>query len=672
MIARKPLTLTFILLLATCPSVVSAEAVTSEELAKRLDILWVLVAAAMVFLMQAGFMCVESGLARAKNSINVAIKNMADFLIAVFAFWAVGFGIMFGASWGGIVGTSDFFASVEHDPWMAAFIVFQAVFCGTAATIDSGAIAERTRFGAYLVVSLITSAFIYPVFGHWAWGSFFYGGTQGWLEALGFIDFAGSTVVHSVGGWVALAGIIVIGPRLGKFENGKPRRIQPHSLPLVYLGIFILTFGWFGFNCGSTLAATTDIAAIAWHTILAACVGGVVSSAISWKFDGHPEPEMIGNGVLGGLVAITAGCAHVSTVGSVVIGALAGFMVYTATRFVEHKLKLDDVVGAVAVHGVCGAVGTITLSFFVMPNMMPENTTMLQLLGVQSLGVLTCGVWAFGVGYTVLSVVNYFSPLRVSEEDEKIGLNVAEHGASSSILDLANSMHRVTNDSDYSIEARVEPEYGTEIGDLTECFNGMVDAIRAEKQLSEEAAKLEQKRSVELSNSLEKIQQAESKMKQEKCLLQETAEKASGKTRTLAERGNRTIQNSLNAMESINESSEKIQSALNAVSEISDQTNLLALNASIEAARAGESGKGFLVVANEVKSLAKQSQNFAQDIGKLVTDNSAQVQSGVRLGYETRDLFGEIIESSERTANDLSNLATNDAEVAAEAESGTC
>ncbi|MEM8736497.1 MAG: ammonium transporter, partial [Planctomycetota bacterium] len=653
--------LAFVLFLAADPSVASAETVESPDwtgLSKRLDILWVLLAAAMVFLMQAGFMCVESGLARAKNSINVAIKNMADFLLAVFAFWAVGFGLMFGASWGGWVGSSNFFVSVEADPWLAAFVVFQAVFAGTAATIDSGAIAERTRFGAYLVVSLITSGLIYPVFGHWAWGSLFNGETQGWLEAMGFIDFAGSTVVHSVGGWVALAGIIVIGPRLGKFEDGKVRKIQPHSLPLVYLGVFILFFGWFGFNCGSTLEATPSIAVIAWHTMLAACIAGATSSAVSWVIDGHPEPEMIGNGVLGGLVGITAGCAHVSTLGCVVIGCGAGIVVFVASRFVERQLRLDDVVGAVAVHGACGAMGTLALAFFVVPEMMPEGATTLGLFGVQLTGVVACGVWSFGVGYLALRLVNAVSPLRVDPEDERVGLNVAEHGATSSMLDLANSMSHVTQTGDYSERSQVEPEYGTEVGDLASSFNELVGAIRNEKELSQAAAISERDKAVELERSLERMRETDAKMQQEKRKLQTTAESTAGLTRQLAERGNETIESSLGAIGGIQDSSARISEALKAVTEISDQTNMLALNATIEATRAGEAGKGFAVVANEVKELAKQSHSLAGDIGRLIDENGKRIENGVELGNQTREVFQEIITASESTAREISELAT--------------
>ena len=450
----------------------------TTELTQKLDFIWILTAAALVFLMQAGFMCLESGLSRAKNSINVAIKNTADFLIAAAAFWVVGFGLMFGVSYSGLFGTSEFLPSMD-DPWTALFFLFQAVFCGTAATIDSGAVAERTKFGGYLVLSLIISAVVYPVFGHWAWGSFLNGEHPGWLEQLGFIDFAGSTVVHSVGGWMALAGVIVIGPRIGRFDaDGKPRKIHPHNLLMVFLGTFILFFGWFGFNCGSTLAATTDIAGIAVKTMLAACFGGLTSSAISWLGkDKRPEPEMVANGILGGLVAITAGCACVSTVGAAIIGVIAGGLVVGATHVIERVFKLDDVVGAIPVHGVCGAWGTIAVGLFIMPEQLAGGTSRWTQLGVQSLGVAVAFVWAFGLGMIVLKIINAISPLRVDEEHERVGLNVAEHGATSSILDLANAMHHATHRGEFTESNKVEVEFGTEVGDLATAYNQMVDAI---------------------------------------------------------------------------------------------------------------------------------------------------------------------------------------------------
>lgn len=481
----------------------------ATEVQQNLDFIWVLTAAALVFFMQAGFMCLESGLSRAKNSINVSIKNMADFLIAVAAFWVVGFGFMFGDTYHGWIGFSEFFPTLD-DPWIAVFFVFQAVFCGTAATIDSGAVAERTKFGGYLVVSLLASAILYPIFGHWAWGSFLNGEGPGWLERLGFIDFAGSTVVHSVGGWLALAGIIVVGPRIGRFgPDGKPRKIHPHNLMMVYLGTFILFFGWFGFNCGSTLGATTAIAGIAANTIIAACFGGLVSSTLSWLGPTkRPEPEMIANGVLGGLVGITAGCACVSSVGAAVIGLVAGAVVYYVSMLVERGFKLDDVVGAVAVHGACGAWGTLAVGIFITTDNLPEGATRWTQFGVQALGVFTCFVWSFGLGFIVLKIVDRISSLRVSEEHERTGLNVAEHGATSSILDLANAMHRATTTGDYSNSVKVEVEHGTEVGDLSECFNNMVDAIQSDRIAIEQNAVRERQNSLDLKKKVDCILEA--------------------------------------------------------------------------------------------------------------------------------------------------------------------
>ena len=282
---------------------------------------------------------------------------------------------------------------------------------GTAATIDSGAVCERAKLKQYILLSFILTIFIYPVFGHWAWGSFLHGsdpasGGAGWLEARGFKDFAGSSVVHSVGGWMALAGVIVVGPRLEKFEIDpqtgkklKARKIQPGDMRFVFLGTFILFFGWFGFNCGSTLAATPDIAGIALNTTLSACFGCVVSSGLSWIF--HPEKkiegEMIANGVLAGLVGITAGCAYVDTAGAAIIGAVSGFIVYYVTILLERVLKLDDVVGAVPVHGFCGAWGTLAVGLFIRDDMLDGMTRMDQ-IGVQALGVVSCFLWAFGLG----------------------------------------------------------------------------------------------------------------------------------------------------------------------------------------------------------------------------------------------------------------------------------
>ncbi len=454
------------------------------------DYLWVVISAMIVFLMQPGFMALETGLTRAKNSINVAIKNMSDFILSVAAFWFIGFGLMFGTSFHGIIGSSDFFVNFEQDDWMAAFFLFQAVFAGTAATIDSGAVAERAKFSTYLLMSFITSAFIYPIFGHWAWGGYFYADNAGWLQQLGFLDFAGSTVVHSIGAWVGLSGIIIIGPRLGRFsKDGKANKIRGHNLVFAYFGVFILFFAWFGFNAGSTLTATTKIAGIIANTMISAAFGGITGLFISWKFSKNqlPEPESIINGILGGLVGITAGCYYVSAVGALIIGVVSGLIVYFGVLFLE-KLKLDDVVGAIPVHGFAGVWGTIATGIFIKENFLLEfGITRSHQIMVQLLGATTAFVWAFGVSFVLMKVINKFVPMRVSPSHEEIGLNIAEHGASTSIFELSNSVRNIIEDRNFKNAEKIEVEFGTEIGELTNYFNSMVNDLKEKEAEVEEA-----------------------------------------------------------------------------------------------------------------------------------------------------------------------------------------
>ena len=540
------------------------------------------------------------------------------------------------------------------------FFLFQAVFCGTAATIDSGAIAERAKFGTYLVISAITSAVIYPVFGHWVWGSFLNGETQGWLEARGFIDFAGSTVVHSVGGWVALAGLIIIGPRIGRFdEAGRPRKIPAHSLPMVYLGTFILFFGWFGFNCGSTLAATTDVAAIAVNTLIAACFGGLSATAISWiASNGHPEPEMIVNGVLGGLVGITAGCASVGSGGAAMIGLVSGAIVFFATLAIERVFKLDDVVGAVPVHGCCGAWGTIAVALFIIPEKLPEGMSQWSLLGVQVLGVVAGFVWAFGCGFALLSAVGAVCSLRVSREDEELGLNVAEHGATSSVLDLANAMHRATQNGDYSDSVKVAVEHGTEVGDLGRMFNRMVETVQRERESLQKLIEEQDLQSSELQESLNRLKDAEIVIEQDKQRLQDAANLSAQEISQLASDGNDAISRSMQSMKMIERSAEEIDRTLETITSISSQTSLLALNATIESARAGDEGKGFAVVADEVRHLARQTEQAVHDIQQIAASTNDRIREGVDQNRHTGDVLNRIIDSSRSTTSRIESIAS--------------
>jgi Amt family ammonium transporter len=385
--------------------------------------LWTLIAAALVFFMQAGFAMVEAGFTRAKNAVNILMKNLMDFSMGSIVYWAIGFGLMFGASGTGWFGTSGFFLSdftPDGDPWVLAFWMFQVVFAATAATIVSGAMAERTKFTGYLLYSICVCGLIYPIFGSWAWGSLFNG--SGWLEGLGFIDFAGSTVVHSVGGWAALAGTIVLGPRMGKYPaDGSVRPIPGHNMPLGALGVFILWLGWFGFNPGSTTTADKSIAMIFVNTNLAAATGAILAMVTSWVKFGKPEVSMSLNGALAGLVAITAGCANVSPAGSVAIGAVAGILVVLSVMFFD-KIKVDDPVGAVSVHGVCGAWGTLAAGIFNI------GGTTAAIIGVQLVGIAACFLWTFPAAFIMFKLIDKTVGLRVSPEEEAEGLDFTEHG----------------------------------------------------------------------------------------------------------------------------------------------------------------------------------------------------------------------------------------------------
>jgi Amt family ammonium transporter len=399
------------------------------ELQTNINIVWTLVAAFLVFFMQAGFAMVETGFTRAKNAVNILMKNLFDFSIGSIAFFVVGFGLMFGAT-NGLFGTTLFgMAGVEPgESWIWTFLIFQTVFAATSATIVSGAMAERTKFMAYLIYSFAISLVIYPIFGSWAWGNLLLADNNSWLAKLGFHDFAGSTVVHSIGGWLALAGAITLGPRIGKYgEDGKPRAIPGHNIGLAFLGVFILWFGWFGFNPGSTLTGNGLGGYIAVTTNLAACAGGIMALITSWIMLKKPDASMALNGVLAGLVAITAPCDGVAPVGALIIGAVSGILVVLSVLFLDYVLKIDDPVGAVSVHAVNGVWGTLSYGLFAMKGGLFYGGGFKQ-LGVQLLGSATAFAWAFTLGLALFGILSRTVGLRVTPEEELKGLDIGEHG----------------------------------------------------------------------------------------------------------------------------------------------------------------------------------------------------------------------------------------------------
>lgn len=452
---------------------------------EALDIVWLLLCTALVMLMQAGFCCLESGLVRSKNSINVAFKNFVDFLISAALFWIFGFAIMFGVSTGGLFGNSGFFFGADAKPWLVAFFLFQLMFCGTATTIVSGAVAERMRLAGYLVVTIILAGLIYPVVGHWIWGGAESGGASGWLAKRGFIDFAGTTVVHSVGGWISLAAIIIIGPRIGRFGNTRAP-IHGHDLPLVTLGVFLLWFGWFGFNGGSTLGITDKVPLILVNTTVSGAFGGLAALALSWRIHHRLDVATIMNGSLAGLVGIT-GSAHIMTpVAAVGIGSVAGAVMLGATMALE-RFRIDDVVGAFPVHGCAGVWGTLAIPIFGDPATWGTGLGRWNQFAVQATGVGACFVWAFGLGFTLLWLINRWLPLRIDPEGERIGLNVAEHGASTEILDLLTEMDDQRKSGDFSRHVTAEPH--TEIGQIARQYNRVLDGINEESDRREVAAR---------------------------------------------------------------------------------------------------------------------------------------------------------------------------------------
>ena len=425
------------------------------ELATSMDVGWTLVAAALVFFMQAGFAMVETGFTRAKNAGNIIMKNLMDFSLGTPIFWILGFGIMFGAA-SPFFGGFDFFADgVVGEGYNWTTLIFQTVFCATAATIVSGSMAERTKFSAYCIYSMIISAVIYPVSGHWIWGG-------GWLAELGFHDFAGSTAVHMVGGVAALIGAAILGPRIGKYtKDGKARAIPGHSLTLGALGCFILWFCWFGFNGGSTVALSGGGAEVASRvfvtTNMAAAVATVTVMCITWIRYKKPDVSMTLNGSLAGLVAITAGCDLVTPVGAFFIGLIAGFVVVFGIEFIDKVCKIDDPVGAIGVHGMCGAVGTLMVGLFSATEYGYGDGLVMskglfygggfKLLGVEALGVITVIAWVAVTMTIVFQILKHTVGLRASREEEILGLDITEHGLTSSYADFMPAVEQLSADA---------------------------------------------------------------------------------------------------------------------------------------------------------------------------------------------------------------------------------
>ena len=441
-----------------------------DVVTNNIDTLWVIDCAVLVFIMQAGFMCMETGLSRQKNSINVALKNAADFGVSVVIFWIFGFGIMFGTSYNGFFGTDLFLFKTDKAEYMTYF-VFQAMFVATAATIISGAVAERMKFNGYLIMTVLATGIIYPIVGHWAWSSSYLSKhdtvnqllavtgsvkTTGWLSDLGFVDFAGSTIVHSVGGWIALAAVMILGPRIGKYSSANKGKFTGSSFPLAVLGTLILWFGWFGFNGGSNGAMDETVPLILINTFLAAAFGLLTGLGISYLKFKKPDPFYIILGPLAGLVAITAGCNSLTSVYSIFVGCV-GAIVAIYINEVLNKYEIDDVVGAVPVHLGAGIWGTIAVGLFGDLEILDTGLDRMSQIKIQLIGIGSIGLFSFISSFMILKLFNRFYPLRVSPAHEELGLNIAEHNAVSVEHDLISILNKQSESGDLKMRGPQDP-----------------------------------------------------------------------------------------------------------------------------------------------------------------------------------------------------------------------
>lgn len=677
-----------VLLLAFSSPIAYAEASLADAKV-WVDSLWVILAAALVFLMQAGFTALEAGCIRAKNSYNVAIKNIADFVIAFLGFWLVGFGLMFGLDNSGIFGefaAADSFMSGAQD---YAFFLFQAMFVGTAATIVAGAVAERMRFQDYLYISALISCVIYPVSGHWIWGSALVGGDGGWLEQQGFVDFAGSTVVHSVGGWVALAGALMLGPRIGRFnDKGEVQDIPGHNLVLATLGVFLLWFGWFGFNGGSTLAVNEDVPLILVNTNLSAAAGALTVLLISMVVDqGKVNILKVLNGALGGLVGITAGCQVLGPWGAIITGICSGVILYLAEYILLHWAKVDDPIGAIAVHGVCGVWGTLALALFAPMENLPLDSRMEQIL-VQLTGIVSVFVWAFSTGLLFFWLLKSCGQLRISPDEERQGLNMAEHNARTAWLETMGTVQKIISSKDLSLRAEVE--VGTEAGETAQAFNALLDQLETTvttmSQVSQRGLSAAEKVKAASKNTAVGMlsQSAETEaatelMREFAVTSQQTAvstqEGASEVERvsSLVSNGEgevelvklkidelaANIEQASACTQRLKDESDSIGDIIQLIQTIAEQTNLLALNAAIEAARAGDQGRGFSVVADEVRDLAARTERATREIQNKIGSLQGEIGNLAGTMQSGKEVADESVSRSKSAAAALQTITNS-------------
>jgi Amt family ammonium transporter len=437
----------------------------------NINMLWVLLCGFLVFLMQLGFSMIETGSVQSKNTINVAMKNLIDTVFGIAFFWLIGYGIMFGYDIDGIIG-SNHFAINGTNPSENTFFFFHAMFAATAVTIISGAVAERIKFNGYIVVAIIVTSFIYPLYGHWAWAE------HGWLKELGFTDFAGSTVVHSMGAWIGLVGAIFLGPRLGKFTKGKVHYFAPSNHNFIVFGVFILLFAWFGFNAGSLLEFNDTVALILMNTLIGACFGGIAGWVLTLFSKDKVAVEVFAFGIIAGLVGITAGCDQFSILESAFVGFFATIIMFVFDKYLTYKLKIDDPLSVVAIHGVAGVWGTLCVGFF---GNLPNQLSRFEFILVQGLGIVVAMMTAVVLGSIMFYFLYKLNLLRVRKRHEVLGLNVSEHNAKLPWVDTIDSIAKIMKTG--NIQKKIHEERGTEVGLVAKFFNYLLNILRDEQVL---------------------------------------------------------------------------------------------------------------------------------------------------------------------------------------------